>query len=443
MQRPSDVNVVAADVTFSDERLSTPLVMSKGTIEAITYAEVRLTVVNRRGEQATGLGAILLSDLWAFPHPTLDHASKDAALRALCLELARRLPALDTPSDPLHKHEPWDALLADAVAVVEATNGWPAHTIPRLAAAVCLSPFDSALHDGWAKAIGAPAYALYEAEWLNSDLSAHLGATFRGRYPADYFGPRRTQLRVQHVVGMGDYLTPPTDSTLHTSPDLATWTRQDGLSVFKIKTQGRDPEVDARRCAEVFATVQSVAGATPVALSVDPNEACPDAAFLLTMLDCLERTAPAAYAALDYIEQPTARDLAGYDFTLHDVAARKPVIIDESFDALAVLPWIEAQGWSGVALKTCKGQTPTLLAYCWGKQTGQYLTLQDLTNPGLALVHSANLCAMLRLSVDYFEGNNRQYMPHARAAERAVFPAYFQVTAGSLHLPATQGPGLY
>jgi hypothetical protein len=104
---------------------------------------------------------------------------------------------------------------------------------------------------------------------------------------------------------------------------------------------------------------------------------------------------------------------------------------------------VDAQGWSGIALKTCKGQTPSLLAYCWGKQTGHYLTMQDLTNPGLALVHSANLCSQLALSVDYFEGNSRQYMPQSRPAERAAFPAYFHVTAGSLHIPAAQGPGLY
>jgi L-alanine-DL-glutamate epimerase-like enolase superfamily enzyme len=440
MPHPSDVRVQEAVVTFSDERLSTPLRLSKGVIDAITYAEVRLTVVNRRGQAATGIGAILLSDVWAFPHAMLDHATKDAALRALCQELARRLPAEDAASDPLVKHDPWEAVLAQAVAAVEVARGWPAGTLPRLAAAVCLSPFDAALHDGWAKATAAPAYALYTADYLNADLSAHLGPTFRSRYPADYLPARRARLRIQHVVGVGDPLTPDVGSG---DNDLVSWTRRDGLSVFKIKTQGRDPAVDAQRTADIYAVAQAAQPSTPIAISVDPNEGCPDAAFLVEMLDRLQRDAPAAYAALDYIEQPTARDLAAYDFTLHAVAARKPVIMDESFDALTVLPWVDEQGWSGVALKTCKGQSAALLAYCWGKQRGRYLTLQDLTNPGLALVHSANLCAQLALSVDYFEGNNRQYMPAARPAERAAYPDYFRAVAGSLHLPDSQGPGLY
>ena len=74
-----------------------------------------------------------------------------------------------------------------------------------------------------------------------------------------------------------------------------------------------------------------------------------------------------------------------YTFTLHKVAQRKPVIIDESLDRLENLALLKPLGWSGLALKTCKGQTHSLLAYCWGKKHDQFMTIQDLTNPGLAL----------------------------------------------------------
>ena len=94
-------------------------------------------------------------------------------------------------------------------------------------------------------------------------------------------------------------------------------------------------------------------------------------------------------------------------------------------------------------MKTCKGHTHSLLAYCWGRHHRLYLTLQDLTNPGLALVHSANFSAHLHLDVDCFECNQRQFMPQSRPQERAAHPAYFQLTDGQLILSAAMGPGLY
>ena len=178
-------------------------------------------------------------------------------------------------------------------------------------------------------------------------------------------------------------------------------------------------------------------------LSVDPNEAYQQPAMMLEMLDRVAAEKPQVLPALDYVEQPTPRDLGAYTDTLHEVAARVPVVVDESLDDLENLDWIHRLGWSGLAVKTCKGHTHSLLAYCWGRHHRLYLTLQDLTNPGLALVHSANFCAHLRLDVDCFEGNYRQFMPLSRPHEQAAHPAYFQIADGQLILPPDMGPGLY
>lgn len=443
--KPSDVRVEAAHITFSDERLAVPLRLSRGTITEITHIEVTLTLAVRGGSQVTGVGAILLSDLWAFPHPVLDHSAKDAAMRALCRGAARRLPTLDDFSDPLEKHHLLEHLAGELATEVEQSYDWPVGTIPRLAALNCLAPFDAAIHDGWGRAAQASVYARYAEPWLNADLSAYFGAEFRGLYPQDFFHVRRPRLVIQHVVGVGDLLDdePGTDQGTHELPkSLSGWIQRDGLMAFKVKTKGQDPLVDAQRLQEVY-QVAHTAGAGPVRLSVDPNEACPNAAFVVEMLAALARHAPEAYAAVEYIEQPTGRDLTRYADTLHAVAAQKPVIIDESFDTLDLLPELGKQGWSGVALKTCKGQSASLLAYCWAKRHSLFTTIQDLTNPGRALVHSANLCAHLDLSVDTFEGNSRQYMPHARPEDQAAFPQYFQAHQGTLELGAQVGIGLY
>lgn len=436
--KPTDVRIDSVQVEFSDERLATPLHLSKGTISEITYATVRLVAQTRAGQTATGIGAILLSDLWAFPSPDYSHEQKDAAMRAICRALARRLPANDEFSDPLQKWTVLETLVAQIVQDVAQEHSIAG--IPQLAALNCLAPFDSAIHDAWARASERSVYALYTSAYLNQDLSAYLGPLFQNRYPGDFLTPRRHKLSILHVVGAGDTLQAGTEG--NDAGTLADWVRRDGLRCFKIKTRGQDPGEDARRIAAVYDTALPFAEGNPIHLSVDPNEACADDRFLLDMLDLLARERPAALQALEYIEQPTGRDLTAYGFTLHRVCERVPVIVDESLDSLETLGALPQQGWSGVALKTCKGQSLSLLAYCWATLHGQFITVQDLTNPGLALVHSANLAANLQVSVDYFECNSRQYMPQARPQEQAQFPAYFAAQDGKLTIrPA--GVGLY
>lgn len=447
MTKPSDVRVEAVALTFSHERLAVPLRLSRGLITEVTYAKVVIDVHTRGGQIAQGTGAIFLSDLWAFPDPAYDHAQKDLAMRTLCQTIAATLPSGDDYSDPLEKGHHLEQLLPALVAQVEAALPFltPA-AMPHLAALNCLSPFDAAIHDAWGRALGGSAYAFYGADWLNADLGVYLGPDFRGLYPDRFLRQPRRRLPLQHVVGVSDALAPSAaDQPGGALPtDLTSWIRRDGLTCFKLKSRGQEPTVDAQRLAAVY-TAAVAAGLLPTAvhLSLDPNEACVHPDFLLELFAQLASDCPAALAALDYIEQPTARDLRSYTFTLHQVAQHKPVIIDESLDRLENLALLQPLGWSGLALKTCKGQSHTLLAYCWGKQHQVFMTLQDLTNPGLALVHSANLCAHLALSVDYFEGNSRQYVPAACPAEQAAYPAYFAVTDGCLQLPARQPFGLY
>ena len=450
--RTTDIRVESVEVTFDDERLSVPLHLSKGVIEAITYAAVTVRANTRSGAVVQGTGAILLSDVWAFPAPDLDHEEKDRLMRRLCRAIAAWLQD-DQYEDPIEKGiRLEEAAVKLAVQLAGEEPLLRSAPMPRLAVLNCMAPFDAALHDAWGAALPAPLYAAYTAEHLNRDLSAVLGADFAGRYPADYLGPRRRGLFVQHVVGFNDALSPaeadPQQPAAADLPaDLTSWIERDRLRYFKLKLRGQSPAEDAARLIEVHAAASHAMEAAGAAggprLSVDPNEAYQEAAMMLEALDRVAAEKPQALAALDYIEQPTPRDLGAYTDTLHEVAARVPVVVDESLDDLDNLDWIHRLGWSGLAVKTCKGHTHSLLAYCWGRHHRLYLTLQDLTNPGLALVHSANFCAHLRLDAACFEGNHRQFMPLSRSREQAAHPAYFQVTDGQLLLPPDMGPGLY
>ena len=450
--KATDIRVETVEVTFDDERLSVPLHLSKGVIEAITYATVTVQVRTRAGAAVQGVGAILLSDVWAYPAPDLSHAQKDRLMRRLCTAIAAWLED-DLYEDPIEKGIRLERAAVElAVQLAGEEPLLQKAPLPRLAALNCMAPFDAALHDAWGAALPVPLYAAYTAAYLNQDLSAVLGADFAGRYPADYLAPRRRALSVQHVVGFNDALTPAEVDRQQPAPadlpaDLSSWIARDRVRYLKLKLRGQSPSEDAGRLIEVHTVASQALDAAGVAggprLSVDPNEGYLQPNMMLEMLDRVAAQSPQALPALDYIEQPTPRDLGAYTETLHAVAARAPVVVDESLDDLDSLDWIPRLGWSGLAVKTCKGHTHSLLAYCWGRHHRLYLTLQDLTNPGLALVHSANFCAHLHLDVDCFECNQRQFMPLSRPQEQAAHPAYFQVADGQMLLPPDMGPGLY
>lgn len=446
--KTTDVRVETAEVTFDDERLSVPLHLSRGTIEAITYATVTLQVRTRAGARRQGVGAILLSDVWAFPAPALSHEQKDRIMRRLCSDIAAWLED-DTFEDPIQKGiRLEEAAVELARRLADDEPLLRESPMPRLAALNCMSPFDAAVHDAWAAALPIPLYNAYTAAYLNQDLGAALGPDFSGHYPADYLAPGRRTLPVQHVVGFTDALTPGQADPGHPAPaDLTSWIVRDRLRYFKLKLSGQSAAEDAARLVEVHAVACKAFAAAGLSggprLSVDPNEGYPQPDMVTEFLDHAAAEDRRALQALDYIEQPTPRDLGAYTDTLHEAAARVPVVVDESLDDLANLDRIRSLGWSGLAVKTCKGHTHGLLAYCWGRRHNLYVTLQDLTNPGLALVHSANLCAHLHLDADCFEGNHRQFMPQARPGERAAHPAYFHVEDGQLTLPAQMGAGLY
>ena len=81
---------------------------------------------------------------------------------------------------------------------------------------------------------------------------------------------------------------------------------------------------------------------------------------------------------------------------MHRAARIKPVVIDESLVDLESLLLSREQGYSGVALKACKGQTEALLMGAAAQKYGMFLCVQDLTCPGASLLHSASLARGFR-----------------------------------------------
>ena len=176
--------------------------------------------------------------------------------------------------------------------------------------------------------------------------------------------------------------------------------------------------------------------------SADFNERCRHVDYLLEFLATIREKAPFAFECLQYIEQPTARDLrADSGNVMHEAAKIKPVVIDESLTDRESLLLARDMGYSGVALKACKGQSQALLMAAAAQKYGMFLCVQDLTCPGASLIHSAGLAAHVP-GVSAIEANARQFIPAGNREWEARFPDVFVVRDGTMRTGGLTGPGL-
>ncbi|HMO36945.1 MAG TPA: hypothetical protein PKA06_12965, partial [Gemmatales bacterium] len=118
-----------------------------------------------------------------------------------------------------------------------------------------------------------------------------------------------------------------------------------------------------------------------------------------------------------------------------------PLVLDEGLTDLESLQLARELGYTGVALKACKGQTSSLLMACAARHYGLFLCVQDLTCPGASLIHSAGLAAHVH-GVSAIEANARQYMPAANEPWKANYPGLFEPVQGYLLTGQLTGPGL-
>ena len=94
---------------------------------------------------------------------------------------------------------------------------------------------------------------------------------------------------------------------------------------------------DVGRTVEVYQAVKRLGVKNPEII-VDSNEANTDAASVKDYFARLEAADPKAFAALSYFEQPTARDIIANPFDWHQIAAVKPVLLDEGRRILPTRP---------------------------------------------------------------------------------------------------------
>jgi L-alanine-DL-glutamate epimerase-like enolase superfamily enzyme len=448
MPKATDITILEARCFFEPVQFRSPLkfggrVMDKG---CLINVEVRVETRNKR--QEAGFGSMPAAPVWAWPSEKVSMEKAEEAMKQLAtdvVELAADYPDYGHPIDIIEQFAGEYEHLAKLVQQKQKLPEPP----PALAQLVAASPLDAALHDAYGRVHAKNCFDTLSSEYVNHDLSEYLDKSFKGEYLDKYtLREPKPKLPLYHLVGALDPLTAADvqkkigDGLPET---LGEWIKYNGLTHLKIKLNGDDLTWDVERVLgveRVAAEAQAARGCKDWHYSLDFNEKCANVDYVLDFLKKVKHGAPAAYERVQYIEQPTNRDLQAHpENKMHAAAKLKPVVIDESLVDFESLLLAREQGYTGIALKAGKGQSDSLLLAAAGQKFGMFLCVQDLTCPGSSFLHSASLAARIP-GVAAIEGNGRQYCPAANRRWRAQYPAMFDIKDGTVGTGVLNGVGL-
>ena len=448
MSKTTDIRCVGASLHFLPVHTRMPLKFGGETVSYVTCARARVRVADAAGRTAEGWGETPLSVTWVWPS-ALSYEARHTAMKEFCVTLARAWAEFPARGHALEVgHDFQTAVLPRLLSELNAARGADVAPMPWLAALVCCSVFDLALHDAFGNLANRPVYETYGPEFLSRTLADFLtpapgsAVSFRGLFPRDFLAARApAQMRAWHLVGGVD----PLDAAELTGREpadgypvlLADWIARDGLKCLKIKLRGTDAAWDYARTVKIGHI--AIAGGVEW-LTADFNCTVNEPAYVNEILDRLRDEQPGIYGMLLYVEQPFPYELEQHRIDVHSVSARKPLFLDESAHDWRHVRLGRELGWTGVALKTCKTQTGALLSCCWAKAHGMTLMVQDLTNPMLAQLPHVLLAAHAG-TIMGVETNAMQFYPAASAAEARVHPGLYQRRGGVVDLRTIRGSG--
>ncbi|HTQ55949.1 MAG TPA: enolase C-terminal domain-like protein [Bryobacteraceae bacterium] len=442
------VRVEEVRVSYEDFRYRTPYRFGAQTVDRVTLLNVDCAVRTGDGRVVRGFGSMTMGNAWSFPSKTMSYDTTLGAMKALAERIARITGGYREPGHPVDINCALEPEYLAAAAAVSRERKL-AEPIPKLCTLVTASPFDAAIHDAYGKAFGLSCYRTYGREFMAHDLGHYLGAAYAGQYLSRYVREKPApRIALYHSVGASDPIGASDirvrigDGLPETLPE---WIRYNGLRRIKIKLAGNDLAWDLARVVHIdraTAETQRERGVSQWFYSLDFNEQCPNVAYLLAFLHKLREQTAAGFARIQYVEQPTARDLKADRANVMQAAAKlRPVVIDESLTDIESLMLAREMGYSGAALKACKGQSQVLLMAAVAQKHQMFLCVQDLTCPGASLIHSAGLAAHIP-GVAAIEANAREYVPAANQPWEDRFPGIFKVKDGMMDTSGMDRPGL-
>ncbi|QDV11760.1 hypothetical protein CA51_16350 [Rosistilla oblonga] len=443
----SNIRICDLQTNITKHPYRTPMKFGGRVVSGVDVLEVRCTVETKSGRRAEGLGSMTMGNAWSWPSQVVSSDQTLAAIETLAQRHAAAAMEAKVEGHPLEICHTLAKLLRPIAAEVTQEAGLE-EAMPQLACLLAASPLEAALFDAQGKALGTSSYRLLGKDYVGSDLQPYLGNDFAGHYLDEFVSPQpQSSMPIYHLVGALDPLTdadvdqPVGDGHPET---LAAWIEADGLTHLKIKLAGDDLDWDIDRVARVsrVASESSRGATTDWRFSLDFNERCANQQYVIDMLQGVAKVSDDANGRIQYVEQPTHRDLARFpENTMHEVTKMLPVVIDESLVDLESLHLSRELGYSGIALKACKGHAEALLMGAAAQHYKLFLCVQDLTCIGANFLHSASLAAHIP-TVAAIEGNGRQYCPAGNEGWEKKFPGMFEITDGTVETGLLNGPGL-
>ena len=445
MAKPSDIKPKAVSLYFLPVETRVPLKFGTEVTTHVTVARVSITVETRGGTTATGWGETPLSVQWVWPQEG-NFDGRHQALKQFCRRLVKAWTRFEHCGDPIDLGVSFQKeVLQSEFQTFNASRSGD-DQMPWLAALVCCSLFDIAIHDAFGRAAGLPIFQAYGPSHLNRPLSDYLTGPrqehFADKYPSDFLVANPpSALPAWHLVGGLD----PIEASELTGEEpedgypvlLEDWITRDKLQCLKVKLRGNDSAWDYQRLVKIgeISIKKSVQW-----LTADFNCTVLSPDYVNEILDRLRDEHPRIYGMLLYVEQPFPYDLEANPIDVHSVSSRKPLFLDESAHDWEFVKLGRELGWTGVALKTCKTQSGALLSACWAKAHGMTLMVQDLTNPMLAQIPHVQLAAQIG-TIMGVETNAMQFYPDASLAEARVHPGLYRRREGQVDLGTLSGAG--
>jgi L-alanine-DL-glutamate epimerase-like enolase superfamily enzyme len=446
--RRTDIRIEDVSIEFKDYAYRVPIKFGGTVTSRITLLNVTCAVSSLSGKNARGFGEMPLANTWAFPSRSLPFDTTMGAMKTLAGRISALTGSFKEYGHPIDLNWALEPQYLKAAEEISQESKL-AEPIPKLCTMVTASAFDAAVHDAYGKLHGVNCYHTYGPEFMNHDLSYYVGPEYEGEYPEKYvLKEPKNRMPLYHLVSAIDPLVDSdikqrvNDGLPETLPE---WINYNGLTHFKIKLDGDDLKWDSERVLGVDRVVtetENKRGVTGWVYSLDFNERCPNVQYLVDFLHKVKEKTPGGFARIQYVEQPTARDLKTHrQNVMFEAAKLKPVVIDESLTDLEALMLSREMGYTGAALKACKGQSTMMILSSVAERNKMFLCVQDLTCPGASLVQSASLAAHVP-DVKAIEANSRQFVPAANKGWEKRFPGIFHITDGTMDTSHLNGLGI-
>ena len=449
--------VTALETFERDVRLRMPFRFGVVTLTAAPQAFVRATVQLADGRVASGAAAELLAPKWFDKDPALSNEANFDQLRR-AVQLARTLYLDGGPATAVG-HFVANHARHRAACAAQRLNGLVAGFGPALVDRAVLDALCRALGRSFAETVRSDAIGLagHAAELAPELAGFDVGGWLASLRPA-------VSIEARHTVGLVDRIVasdsgPPVGDGLPET--LEEVVARYGHRWFKLKVGG-DVAADVERLAAIAAVLDR--RPQPYRVSLDGNEQYDDVDGVVALWRAMtaDPRLRRLVDSIEFIEQPIRRASA-LSRDIATLARERPVIIDESDDALDAFPRARALGYRGVSSKTCKGLYKSMLnaARCavWNREPGaprHFMSAEDLTiQAGLALQQDLALVSLL--GIGHVERNGHHYVDgmaalpadeqqafldaHPDLYERSHGAVRLRLHEGRLAIASLQGPG--